>query len=498
MISKKIIFIGPPGTGKTSLRKVFFEGESSKKILNFSLKPTFGEESLVLNLSEMIGIFDLAGQENQVWLQVSEDSILIDARIIIIVVDCTDTFENNIEFIKRVIEIRDEVVQECLIYILVHKIDLIGEAEIYDIKYLMHDRLYYNNQINVAYTSIHKDYFTYTFSVFIDLLKKCIQRNIATEKTEINFIYNTIFFLYHVNQSNLISKDELHYQLNIPEADFKKIEEFLLNNKLIRIKELGKDFLYRLTEKGTSNIERLCQNFSMENLRLIENSRTPLRSIEKDQDLRFLGFFMAAKSGISLVNAEIEDGYFERFLQSKENDSTIDIGMISSLITALEMFSSELNIKDIPGFKLKGSNIMIQSFNYEKVTISLVVDSDTNIKAISGRISDWFDNFLDRHSEIIDKAINTGTVTKMKNLALEGRQWLRELNVRYNSFVNNHEIFDINETKSLYAILDKIPLVSISDGEGSIVKKLKGELLRASIEEDSASLRDLSKRIKSL
>ena len=47
--------------------KIFFEGESSSKLLEYALDPTYGEESLILRLpglNEDVGIFDLAGQDS--------------------------------------------------------------------------------------------------------------------------------------------------------------------------------------------------------------------------------------------------------------------------------------------------------------------------------------------------------------------------------------------------------------------------------------------------
>ena len=60
-MGKKIVIIGPPNAGKTTLRKIFFEGENSTSLLENSLEPTHGVESIILKLKEEIGIFDLAG-----------------------------------------------------------------------------------------------------------------------------------------------------------------------------------------------------------------------------------------------------------------------------------------------------------------------------------------------------------------------------------------------------------------------------------------------------
>ncbi|MHA1844461.1 MAG: hypothetical protein ACTSWE_09400, partial [Promethearchaeota archaeon] len=82
-MGNKLIFIGPPGAGKTTLRKIFFEGENTKKLLEYALEPTYGEESIILRLPkihEEIGIFDLAGQENERWLESEERAIFLDTN----------------------------------------------------------------------------------------------------------------------------------------------------------------------------------------------------------------------------------------------------------------------------------------------------------------------------------------------------------------------------------------------------------------------------------
>ena len=82
-MSKKVIFVGPSGAGKTTLRKIFFEGENASKLLEYALEPTYGEESLILRLPGLnkdVGVFDLAGQENHRWLESEDKSIFIDTN----------------------------------------------------------------------------------------------------------------------------------------------------------------------------------------------------------------------------------------------------------------------------------------------------------------------------------------------------------------------------------------------------------------------------------
>ncbi len=498
MGKKKIIFIGPPGAGKTSLKKVFFEGESSKKILKQTLAPTLGEESIVLNFQEKIGIFDLAGQENETWLQNNDNSILIDSSIIIVVVDCKESFENNLEFIKKVINIRDQIVAEGLIYVLVHKIDLISESELHDLKELLQDRLYYYNYISLAFTSIKREYFPYTFSLFIEILRICIQRKIVSEKSEIEYVYNSVFFLFLINQGNMISKEELQHKLRISELDFNKTESLLFSRQFIKTNTIGPTKIYRLTEKGASYLTMLLCNFSLENLRLFENISYEKSIKPLDENIKFIGFFIADKNGLPVIKVEFEEGYFNYYLNSEKKVNPIDIDLVTSLISALEMFSSEINIKDFAGFKLKGSNITVQSFNHRVATISFLANSSANIQAVESYINEWVNSFLNKYERKIEISIRCGERTMLQEMEDEGKKWLHELNNRYNELVNNQDIYDQSEVQSLYSILDKLSPDSISKEELRIVGKLKSELIKTSIEKDISSLKDLSKIIRDL
>ena len=133
-MSKKIIFVGPPNAGKTTLRKIFFEGEDRSKLLEFGLEPTHGQESVFLKLSEDIGIFDLAGQENVRWLETEEKSIFDETKILIVVIDITSPIEDILNFAEKIIEIRNDLTPSSFIYLLLHKKDLITRDKLTDIK----------------------------------------------------------------------------------------------------------------------------------------------------------------------------------------------------------------------------------------------------------------------------------------------------------------------------------------------------------------------------
>ena len=83
--TKKVIFIGPPGTGKTTIKKIFFEMVSPLKLLKNTLDPTRGINSSIHSFFNLdLGVFDLAGQENENWFskEVFQD-FKLDLQIIV-------------------------------------------------------------------------------------------------------------------------------------------------------------------------------------------------------------------------------------------------------------------------------------------------------------------------------------------------------------------------------------------------------------------------------
>jgi GTPase SAR1 family protein len=229
-MSKKIIIIGPPNAGKTTLRKVFFEGENPTALLENALDPTHGIESIILKLSEEIGIFDLAGQENEFWLEINKNSIFFDSEIIIIVLDITNPIEDIFNFTEIVLNIRNELTPSSIVYLLLHKIDLIDNDRLKEIRTQVDNKLFKENLLKIAYTSIKKESFQKTFGLFIDILKTCISKKVATKTIDLNFYRDTIYFLYKLQEKYPISKVELQDELKYSNQTIGHIIDILVKH----------------------------------------------------------------------------------------------------------------------------------------------------------------------------------------------------------------------------------------------------------------------------
>jgi len=177
--SKKVVFVGPPGTGKTTIKTVFFEMANPLKLLRNSLDPTRGINSSVYSLFDLdLGVFDLAGQENENWLKKDKD-IFNQANLIVCVLDINRYLKENLEFIADLIEIYKELkLRNCSIVVLLHKIDLMDSLYLHHklkaIEDYVEKEKNLNSKILVYTTSITKKYFLKTYDIIAEIFSNVI------------------------------------------------------------------------------------------------------------------------------------------------------------------------------------------------------------------------------------------------------------------------------------------------------------------------------------
>ncbi len=226
--SKKIIFVGPAGSGKTTLKRVFFDMANPFYLLRTPLEPTRGINSMVYSLFKVkIGMFDLAGQENQDWFN-KDKNIFSGANIIICVIDINSYLKEIFEFFNDFFEIyRDLKLFDCYTLILLHKIDLI------DPLYLQHKLKAINEflekesieKINLAIhtTSIAEDYFFKTYDLFTEIFTEIFKHKIITMDKSIfqNFKIDLKIIMKYSDSKNYRMINLYHdFDLPFKEANF--------------------------------------------------------------------------------------------------------------------------------------------------------------------------------------------------------------------------------------------------------------------------------------
>ena len=492
-MGKKIIFVGPPEAGKTTLRKIFFEGENRKELLEFGLEPTHGNENILLNLSETVGVFDLAGQENQRWLETDERSIFFDSEIIIIVLDISSSEEEIIEFIQKVVKIRKEITPSSFIYILLHKKDLITKEKLAELKLEIITELRGVSQMKLAFTSIVKENFLDTLSLFMDILKTCTSKQLYTEKINLDLLKNAIDLIYYIQQEIVISKTNLIEKLKISDQKISYILETLKSEQYIKSTETHNISLYSLTDKGKNYFEKVLKDFSIDRFTFETNYFET--DLKRKLIPPFLGFMVADKDGKTLITIEVYDGIFGEVLKPEGGEMQPDHELIPMFICALEKFSTEINIQNLSGFHLKGTNIMMETFRFELVTITVFMNADTNINSVREQVSAWFTQFFKKNEKEFQHSIITGEVTKLNELNEIGGKWLNELNQNYKKMAINLDIYDFRQATDLYEKIEAMTKERNINHSMLIqkIKTIKNDLLNAMYNENFGEIRKLAK-----
>ncbi len=252
--NKKIVLIGPPNAGKSTIKKVFFEKENPISLLNKPLLPSRGIGSNIYSIfKSKLGVFDLAGQENHFWFSNKANEIFRESNIIICIFDITNHLESIISFLVNIYKIKKELnLYNCQISAFLHKIDLVNTSYVNQKFKIVKDFITYQHpkgrDFKIYTTSITKDFFFDTYYIFTKILNSLCQKNLIQIsineleklKTEILILLkNEVFVKYHKNklihQFDLSSNEAENHLKRLQKLGFIKTYEnfnyFLLNER---------------------------------------------------------------------------------------------------------------------------------------------------------------------------------------------------------------------------------------------------------------------------
>jgi predicted AAA+ superfamily ATPase len=176
--AKKILLLGRAGTGKTSIKKIIFEGKDPKDLLFNPLDPTRGVSPSIYSwLNLKLGLFDTSGQELSYLLNednTHEKKIAFENADVILYLFDYSLWVNKRELIFDDLNNISSIIKKKLKYtqlvVFLHKIDLIEKNTREETYKKIKSRLKEDFEIPVYFTSIYPNLIYNLYNAFYEIL----------------------------------------------------------------------------------------------------------------------------------------------------------------------------------------------------------------------------------------------------------------------------------------------------------------------------------------
>ena len=230
-MATKITFIGKPEMGKTTIKKVIFEGEDPSELVLSPLEATIGIKYSVHEfMDSKVSLIDAPGQSLPIILEDEQKQILTfgDTSAIIYIFDYPTWISDSqdiIDDVRKIYEINKKHDFGAKIILFLHKIDLIIKKKIGTllsfIRRQIIKQLNLPEEIPVYFTSLHPNliYTTYNaisntisdFSENTSALKESIKNLLKNSSKTSCFVTNRDDYLVIQEISNDFDANILYY-----------------------------------------------------------------------------------------------------------------------------------------------------------------------------------------------------------------------------------------------------------------------------------------------
>ncbi|MFX1258361.1 MAG: hypothetical protein ACFFAN_10910 [Promethearchaeota archaeon] len=317
----------------------------------------------------------------------------------------------------------------------------------------------------------------------------------------------------------VISKSDIQKKLRLSKNEINVITDYLVSKGYIKFKNVKNEKIFSLTHEGKKYYDKKLkyitfnEQFQRSGKKVGKTNIFNKFSIDKfpsEENLpSFIGCFIADKNGKTLLTFELFDGaldyYLKGHIKDEERKEQLDIELIPLFISALEKFSEEINIRNLWDLKIKGANLKMRSFSYEKFTITFFINPNVNLKPVENKIKGYFEVLFKKYKNELELSLRTGLIENISHLNKLGREMLKELNKfvflgEFKNIVNDLEFFDIIYARSLYNKLDE--LYNEFTLKFSIIlekiKQLKINLLKSILNEDLEEFKSIINKTQNI
>jgi hypothetical protein len=272
--SGKVLVLGRAGTGKTTIKKIVFEGADPKELLYNPLEPTRGISPSVYSWLDLnIGIFDSSGQELSFLLENKDDQEHLLAfennDFILYIFDYTGWLENrdviidDVDKIRKLIESESHSAQLILFF---HKIDLVLESTLNNLQQEIEELF----QLPVYYTSIHPELIYNLYNAFYEILSKKSNETTNIKKildSQLEDFSKSMYFLTDLNDSIIVQSMSTDFNTLIINHSHKLIAQIVKTFEIMS----NKDNVNHVIISSENNLQIILNNikfttFGLKNL----------------------------------------------------------------------------------------------------------------------------------------------------------------------------------------------------------------------------------------
>ncbi|MBD3215177.1 MAG: hypothetical protein GF311_21400 [Candidatus Lokiarchaeota archaeon] len=289
--ARKVLLLGRPGTGKTSIKKIIFEGVDPRSLLYDPLEPTRGVKPSVYSWLDLkLGLFDTSGQELLELLnqEDSHDQMLAfdNADVIIYLFDFpfwVSRKEDVVADIARIKSLIETYNSRSELYLFLHKIDLIEENDrettIKEVKgqlgYEYTEPIFFTSIYPKLIYSLYNAFYTIlsTFSADTKMLKLFLDEFLKDTSKTLAYITNK-------NDSIIVQTMNKDFNTNLINHTHKMIAQ--LNQSFQNM--VKNDNIEHIIISGRESLNIIMNylnlmKFNINNLILISETLTPNRLI---------------------------------------------------------------------------------------------------------------------------------------------------------------------------------------------------------------------------
>ena len=152
----------------------------------------------------------------------------------------------------------------------------------------------------------------------------------------------------------------------------------------------------------------------------------------KDNIPSFIGFFIADKEGKALLSFEIFKNALEFYLKkhvSDESDDNFNLDLIPMSNSTLEIFSEQMNFRELSGLNLLGTGLKMRSFFcFKQFTVTFLMNLRITVKYFEKPIKEFLKKFFKENEDIFQDFYAKCSTEDLTHMQLTGSLWLNKMN----------------------------------------------------------------------